>query len=403
MKILYITVSMPFGDYETFFIPEVQGLLRRGCNLLFVPRSPDGDWTQRDAEGLDSRSVCQPLVSLPILLTAIRIALCRPLGTAVAFAWLLRSRNPFILAKNLLCFPKALWISDVARRWNAEHIHAQWGATTGTMGMIASYLSGIPWSMTLHSGDIVDNNLLAMKLGRASFSRFIAEDGINRAKSLCGDPLPGKAFVLHSVVELPRQIAVRETLSAPPHLLCIGYLNERKGQKHLIDAVKLLRDSGMIVNLSLAGSGDTRSMLESLVAQHQLQSQVSFLGWVEHGQLLEMLQSGTVDCVALPSFFEGIPAALIEAMACGVPVIATEVGGTPELLRDAAGILVPPGDPWALAEAIKRLVGDVCLRRALIVTGRRRVEEGWGVDAITPILVEHFKASNHQTVSSRPD
>jgi glycosyltransferase involved in cell wall biosynthesis len=96
--------------------------------------------------------------------------------------------------------------------------------------------------------------------------------------------------------------------------------------------------------------------------------------------------------VVLPSLHEGIPVSLIEAMAYGVPVVSTFAGGTPELLERGAGLLVPPEDPLALADAIERLVRDPELRKQLGETGRRRVEDSFAVEKVVAELVRRFEA-----------
>ena len=121
-----------------------------------------------------------------------------------------------------------------------------------------------------------------------------------------------------------------------------------------------------------------------------IREQVSFLGMLGHADLLSLYRSGKVDLVVLPTLHEGIPAGLIEPMAHGIPVIATNTGGIPELLNDGAGIMVPPRDPAALADAIQRLLGDASLRRQLAEAGRRRVENGWGVNSVVATLLAHL-------------
>jgi len=395
MRVLYITVSMPFGSGEPFFIPEVQEMLRQGCKILIVPRSPEGECFNRDAAGLEERSVRKPIIDLELLATAFCVAARRPIRTLLAVSRLFRSRNPMTVLKNLAVLPKALWIARLARRWGANHIHAQWALTTGTMGMVASEISGIPWSCTVHRGDIVDNNLLAEKLRRASFVRFIAKDGVAIAESICGRPLPGNVVVLHSCVDMPEQIAYRDAMSSPPVLLCAAFLNERKGHRYLIEAVRLLQESGVEVKLWIAGDGERRSALEALVAEHRLQSQITFLGQVQHAELLEMFRSHQVDIAVLPTLHEGIPAGLIEPMGYGIPVLSTTVGGVPELLEGDAGMMVPPADPAALAEAIRRLIDDSAVRRRLVENGRRRVEEGWAVRPVVAQLLKLLKSYNN--------
>ena len=318
---------------------------------------------------------------------------CAIRSALTGLGWLFRSRNLTTLLKNLMVYPKSLWIARLARQWGAEHIHAQWATATSTMAMVASHVSGIPWSCTAHRGDIAANNLLAMKIRRAAFFRFIARDGVETARALSGGALDGNVIVLHSCVDMPERVECRAALSDPPRLLCVAYLHERKGHKYLLEAVRLLRDRGTVVCLQLAGDGEGRALLEAQVDQTGLRDQVAFLGMLGHDDLTALYRSGTVDLAVLPTLHEGIPAGLIEPMAHGIPVIATNTGGIPELLEDGAGIMVPPRDPVALADAIQQVLADASLRRQLAQAGRRRAESGWGVRNVVSTLLTHLAAS----------
>jgi glycosyltransferase involved in cell wall biosynthesis len=388
LRLIYVTVSMPFGSRETFFIPEAWGILRQGHELLIVPRSPLKTIINHDADGLEKHTISEPLFSLAILWTALLEFLRHPLVVLCAIGMLFRGSNPWVLLKNLAMVPKGLWLGHLARTRRADHIHAQWALTTATMAMIASRVSGIPWSFTSHRGDILDNNLLAVKLRQASFARFIAKDGIAIAESICGAPLPGHVVLLHSCVEIPEKSAFHDELSDPPQLICPAFLWERKGHKYLIEAIRILRDSGRTVNLWITNEGEMRPMLESQVAEYDLQSQITFLGCIDHNCLLGLFRDAQADLVVLPTLHEGIPAALIEPMGYGIPVISTDVGGIPELLHDGAGIMVPSKNPHALADAIERLIGDTDLRRRLSETGRRRIAEEWGVENVVTQLMQ---------------
>jgi glycosyltransferase involved in cell wall biosynthesis len=402
MKLIYLTVTMPFGSLEPFFIPEVQEMVRQGCQLLIVPRSPLTEVNNRDALGLPELAVSRPLVCGEILVAALRELLRHPVRALTALGWLFRSRDPKTCLKNLVAYPKSLWIARLARQWGADHIHAQWATVTSTMAMVASHVSGIPWSCTAHRGDIASNNLLAMKIRRAAFFRFIARDGVATARTLCGGAIDGNIVVLHSVVDMPERVEFRGTLSDPPLLLCVAYLHERKGHKYLIEAIRLLRERGVVVHLQLAGDGESRGPLEALVDEAGLRGQVSFLGMLGHADLLALYRSGRVDMAVLPTLHEGIPAGLLEPMAHGIPVIATNTGGIPELLEDGAGIMVSPRDPAALADAIQRLLGDASLRRQFAEAGRRRVEDGWGVKSVVSTLLAHLSAACAQHASRKP-
>ena len=92
---------------------------------------------------------------------------------------MLRSESTAVFVKNAVVLPKGLWLARLARRWHADHIHAHWGRTTATIGLVAAELTGIPWSLTLHRDDIAHPNLLSVKMRKAAFTRFISRSGLD--------------------------------------------------------------------------------------------------------------------------------------------------------------------------------------------------------------------------------
>ena len=386
MKLLYITVSMPFGPGEEFFIPEVYELLRLGHEVLIVPRLPKGAIVNRDAIGLEQHSLHRHLLSPSVLFVAILEILRHPATAMRAFGLLFNNNTLFVLARNIVVFPKGLWLASIARDWKAGHIHAQWARTTATMAMVASEMTGIPWSFTAHRGDIVDTNLLATKTAKAAFARFISQSGLHMAEGLGALRNPHCARVIHMGVALPEQPLIRIKTDSSFIILCPANLFPVKGHKYLVEAMLILRNSGVCCTLLLAGSGGLQRELQDQVVRLNLEATISFLGQVAHERLLQLYRGGGVDVVVLPSLdlgnhlHEGVPVCLMEAMAHGIPVVSTETGGIPELLSDGAGILVPPQDPEALAEAIQRLILDSALRAQVGIAGRRRIEEQFSVE-----------------------
>lgn len=407
MRLVYVTVSMPFGTSEEFLISEVRELLRLGHEVLIVPRSPARAVVNHDAAGLEGHSLRRPLLGPSVLFFALVEMLRHPLSAGRAFALLRGSRNRAVFARNVLAFPKGLWLARVARAWRADHIHAHWGLTTATMAMVAGEVAGVPWSMTLHRGDIAASNLLAAKMDRAGFVRFISQSGRDLAARLGAGECPGKAFVIHMGVVLPAWPPVRPVGNVPFVVLCPANLYPVKGHAHLVRAMAILRDRHVSCELRLAGQGGLLEDLMRDVDDLDLGNMVDFLGHVPHEGILEWFGDGSIDVVVLPSvdlgddLHEGIPVALMEAMAHGIVVISTETGGIPELLHDGAGILVPPRDPGALADAIERLIRDAALRTQYGAAGRRRIEEAFAVERTVPELVQRIEASA-ATIAAEP-
>ena len=400
MKLIYITVSMPFGPGEEFFIPEVYELLRQGHEVLIVPRWPKGSIVNKDAEGLERHSLRRDLLSLSVLFVAALEILRHPVAVMRAFALLFKNSGFFVLARNIVVFPKGLWLASVARDWKADHIHAQWARTTATMAMVASEMTGIPWSFTAHRGDIECANLLATKTAKAAFARFISQSGLHMADGLGALRNARGACVIHMGVALPEQPLIRTKPDSHFIILCPAQLLPVKGHKYLIKAMLVLKNSGVCCTLLLAGAGGLRKELQDQVARLGLETTVSFLGHIPHERLLQLYCEGSVDVVALPSLdlgnnlHEGIPVCLMEAMAHCIPVISTETGGIPELLRDGAGIMVPPQDAEALAEAIARLIRHHALRIQLSLTGRQRIEDQFAVEQTVSEFLARIEATS---------
>jgi len=161
---------------------------------------------------------------------------------------------------------------------------------------------------------------------------------------------------------------------APPLVLCVGSFKPQKGQEVLVEAVRLAVADGTELQLAFAGDGPLRSAVEAQVRTAGLAPAATFLGLLDRDEVLAAL--GACDVVAIPSHSEGFPLVTMEALAMGRAVVATAVGGQPEILADGVtGLLVAPGDPLALAAALQRLLSDRPLRDRLGEAGRARIED----------------------------
>jgi colanic acid/amylovoran biosynthesis glycosyltransferase len=395
VHILYVTSSLPYGPGEAFVIPEVAALRRRGHEITIAPMFGRGPVLHDDARSLLASTLDGSLLSGDIVRGAGRRLARSPGRSLRAGRLLLGSRNPKILANNLAVLPKGLWLGLQAERLGVDHIHAHWGATSATMALIASELSGIPWSVTLHRFDIDEDNLLATKASRASFMRAIDDIGLQKLR-VATRGRARDAFVLHMGVDVsPERAAAAEN----GRVLAAASLREVKGHVYLLDAVRLLRERGVDVHLDCVGDGPLRADLERYVDEHELGETVSLKPALSHRELLDRLASGRWTASVLASVVtadgahEGIPVSLLEAMSLGIPVIGTETGGIPAQLRDGAGLLVPERDAAALAGALERVLTDAELRSRLADAGRRRVEEQFDVEVIAAELERRFAAA----------
>lgn len=396
MRIAYVTTALPYGPGESFLVPEIRELARRGNHLVVIPRGDKLDSIEPAFAAMNVDCASEGYISARILRSALKTLLRRP-GKVLAAMTLLRgSANPKVWLKNLAMFPKGLWLAEFTLRQGVDHIHAHWATTTSTLAMIASEVSGIPWSFTAHRGDIVGNNLLATKSRHASFVRVISESSRRLIRKIAGETSSERATIVHMGVPAPESRSSRLPAHWPRTVLCPANLIPVKGHGHLLQAMAILKDRSADCVLDIAGQGPLHRSLEYQAVVMGIGDRVRFLGQVPHEDLLARYRTGEIGAVVLPSVdlgggvHEGIPVVLMEAMSSGVPVVSTASGGIPELLRDNAGLLVPPADPVALADAIGRLIADPSLRARLSEAGRNRIAEDFSIEHVVDVLISHW-------------
>lgn len=395
MRIAYITAHTPYGRGEIFILEEMLGLVEAGVDLLIVPRNPPKEVFHAKAKELLDRTLWLPLLNWKILASFLLALITRPRLWNLIWRIFRESRSFWIILKNLAVLPKATYIARTFKRLKVDHIHAHWGSTTATMAWIISELTNIPFSVTLHRWDIAENNMLKTKAERALFFRFISEDGRIEALSLVGDKYQYKFKIIHVGVRIPqKQGGINEQLSRPFTIACPANLVLKKGHKYLIKACSLLVKQGIGgFRCLIIGDGPLENAIREQIEKEGLNDFVKLLGRIPHNVLLEMYERGEVDVVVLPSIItedkekEGIPVALMEAMAYGIPVISTATGGIPELLNGGAGLLVPSASSEALAEAILQLMSDQELREVLRNRAIERISQEFNLQTNVQRLI----------------
>ncbi len=264
------------------------------------------------------------------------------------------------------------------------------------MAAVLAQAIGVSWSLTAHRYDIVVNNLLASKVERATFTRFISASGRGSAEAVLGSQVP-RAEVIHLGVKVPD--APRPAFENPAVFTIFTPANlvPVKGHRVLLNAAARLIRAGERLDVLFSGAGIEYDRLVRLAEALGIRSSVRFLGVLPQRVIFDRYRTGAVDAVVLPSLVlpgglqEGIPAALIEAMSYGVPVIGSRSGGVPELLSEGSGIQVGPGDSDALASAIAGLIrSDASVRHEIGQNGHQRVKRHFNIDSIMPRLLEKW-------------
>ncbi|MFO7166529.1 MAG: glycosyltransferase [Chloroflexota bacterium] len=288
-------------------------------------------------------------------------------------------RSPKFLLRALAVVPQAAWFARRMQEQRIEHVHAHWATHPALAAYVVAELTGIPFSFTAHAHDIyVERPMLAEKLARASFAVTISEYNRRLLAELYG-PLADKVTVIRCGVDpdvfRPRpERAPRDA----PLLLCVASLQEYKGHAYLLEACARLKAAGQPFRCLLVGEGELRAALTAQIERLGLAEEVELLGRQPRHRVSALMAEA--DVMVLPSVTtgsgkrEGIPVALMEALACELPVVATAISGVPELvIHNQTGLLVPERDAAALADALLLLCRDAELGRRLGRAGREHV------------------------------
>jgi glycosyltransferase involved in cell wall biosynthesis/tRNA A-37 threonylcarbamoyl transferase component Bud32 len=387
---------------ETFILRELIELERRGQPVLLVPMLKETPRVVHDeAKPWVGRAFYTPYVSVAIAAANLRALRRRPVRYLGLLAQLVGGslRSPGVLARTLAIFPKSVYLAEELRAQGIRHIHAHFATHPATMAMIVSELTGIGFSITAHAHDIfVDRTLLGMKLRRAKFVRTISK--FNRG--FLADLYPeaaSKIEVIHVGVDLRNYDAAPHPASSPALLLCVAAFKPYKGLPVLIDACARLASAGVDFRCEIIGDGPQRRQLEELIGMKMLNERVRLLGNLPQHEVAERMRGTTV--LVLPSVvapdgqMEGIPVALMEAMAAQRPVVASALSGIPELVdHERTGLLVEPGNAAALAEAIRQILADRDRAAEMGRRGRERVREQFVLSSTVAQLLEAFDAVN---------
>lgn len=379
-RIGIITSTFPFGFPETFFRAELEALSQLGLTITIFPCAPQKAKNNHPDLTLDVMRFS--ILTPKTLYAAVRGAFRNLSAVARALRVILWSRNKFIAKlKNLALFPTGLAVANEVVLRDIRHVHAYWLSGAATVGLIAADVANVSWSYTAHSGDIfLENNLIAEKTSSVSFGRVISEVArkaiVERSSLVYADRLN----VIHIGVDVPNFADEKQPKSAPNtiRLLCPAHLVSFKGHAYLLKALRLALDRGMNCHCVLAGEGVLRGEIAREIRKLDLENFVSMPGMIPHGELLQSLRSKAYDAVVLASVdLEGIPVALMEAMAVGIPCIATRTGAVAELITQDCGILVEQRDPAALSDAIIELASDPMRRKRLGEQARFRIAESF--------------------------
>jgi colanic acid/amylovoran biosynthesis glycosyltransferase len=404
VRVAYLCSEYPAVSH-TFVLREVAALRRRGLEVdtFTIRRTSRASLLSRADREADASTFAilpprWPRLLRAHLLLAVRApaAYCAVLLAALRLA----PAGARGLLWQFFYFVEAVVLHDELKRRGIRHVHVHFANVSADVALLATRLgtavdpaSPWSWSFTMHGPTEffdVRHYRLAAKVSEAEFVVCISEYARSQLMGLGEPDAWSKLAVIH--VGIPVEQFTGADLARPgaePEILCVGRLVPEKGQAVLIEALALLVERGAAARVRLAGEGPSRGRLEALAAGLGLADLVRFDGAVGQDELCSLYEGAAVFC--LPSFAEGVPVVLMEAMAMRLPVVSTTIAGIPELVEDGvSGNLVPPGRADLLAAALERLLAEDVLRSAMGESGREKVLAEFDADASAARLHELF-------------
>jgi len=332
---------------------------------------------------------------LPLLVAALRTLVGSPIrflrALALAFKVSRHADRPFVY--HLIYVAEACRVLPWLRGFDARHIHSHFGTNSTEVVMLVNALGGPSYSFTVHGPEEFDKPQfihLGEKIRRSKFVVAISSFGRSQLYRWVDLEQWSKVQVVHCGLEAAFHDVQPTNPPDVARFVCVGRLCEQKGQLLLIDALAELQRRGLLCELVLAGDGEMRPELESLIARHGLQSQVRITGWISAAQVREELLAARA--LVLPSFAEGLPVVIMEAMVLQRPVITTAIAGIPELVRNGeSGWLVAAGAIDELTDAMVSCMSTPAMRLAAMgLAARERALQRHSIDTEASKLAAHF-------------
>lgn len=416
MKVLFVTGQAPFGNGEVFVVEELIELKKSLSKVYICPVNPQilSDLHHGDASQIIDSVIEAPLFSLEIIFSAFKWCIRNPNKISKIVNIITSTRGIDNFKKNLAIVPKALWLSSLINSSDIDHIHAYWGAHTATLAMIVATNLNVKWSFTAYRWDISANNLIHLKSKSATFIRSADMSGINELMELSqlGEQYSSKFKLIRSGVNIDKMF-VKEKLIRKEDCDIVGkesvftfltpaFFVEKKGHKYLVEAVKILVDKGYIFRCLLVGEGEKKQVIEDLINKFNVESFFHFTGFLSLEDLRGLYLQEKVDIVVLPSIItednqkEGIPVSLIDALACGIPIISTNTGGIPELVTDDVGIIVEQKESGLLANAMEYFMTNRHVLHNMSENAVDKIKESYDVKSVAKNLIGNFGEKNKE-------
>lgn len=371
---VYPAVSHSFVKREILALEARGFTVRRWSIRPFASDLPDPS-DRREA------ALTEVLLAHPagIVVAAVLALLLHPLRSLRALRASLEGRPAGLRAfvVRFAHFAEACYLAREARRAGIAHLHAHFGTNPAAVARLAYLLGGPPYSFTVHGPDEFDQPIaynLGGKIADARFAVAISAYGRSQLMRWCRLAEWARIKIVRCGLDRDflRDPGPRQAAADTPVFSCVARLAPQKGLPVLVEAAALLRATGQNFLVRIAGDGELRSHLEEEVAARGLKDCFEFLGWASSEVVREVIASSAA--FVLPSFAEGLPVAIMEALALCCPVIVTRIAGIPELVDSSCGWVVDAGSATQLADAMRAAIAAPPEHLAAMAQeGRRRV------------------------------
>lgn len=398
--IAYLTGEYPKVSH-TFIQREVETLRQLGWQVeTCTVRRPDPSHVVADQANEQARTFgILEAAKSPIRLIRDHIWCLRRAPkryfSALSLAWRTRPAGAKAALWQLFYFAEAAILTRHLDGLGVRHLHNHFANSSCSVGMITAEMAGLPFSFTLHGPAIFYEPMrwrLDEKVKRAAFVSCISHFCRSQAMYFSDPKHWSKLKIVHCGVTPERYAHRSDQRRDGPRILFVGRLDPVKGVPLLIDAFKAVSDRFSTAELCIVGDGPSRANAEAQVARAGLGTRVTFTGFMTSDAVAAELACS--DVLILPSFAEGVPVVLMEAMASALPVIASQVAGIGELVEDGvSGYTIPAGDLDTLIDRMTVLLEDAKKRAEMGENGRAKVEREFNLEREGAWLGEILDAS----------
>ncbi len=358
LRVAYLVNRYPRNSHS-FIRREIQALEELGVEVVRISHQPLDEElaSPADRAELERTRILLGAGAAAHAAALVREALASPvrLARGVRLALALGRRSDRGVLRHLIYLAEACVLRGWLQREAVQHVHAHFGTNSTTVALLCHALGGPPFSFTVHGPEEFDKPeflRLGLKIEHAAFAVAISSYG--RAQ-LCRwarfEDWP-KIEVVHCGLDRDLLEAPFAPIPSAPRLVCVARLSEQKGHMLLVEAAAALQAQGVPFEITLIGDGPLRQALQARVRAAGLAERIRFAGWMSGDEVRRTIQASRA--MVLPSFAEGLPVVLMEALALGRPVVTTAIAGTPELVEPGlTGWLVPAGSVEALVPALR--------------------------------------------------